>query len=122
MAFLIIIFIFVFLGWLLPRILPYIIKWAIRRRVNQFAEQMRGAAGGATAGGTRNAREPEKPARPKKKIDPGVGEYVRFEEITVETDQTVSHDPASGTTRVDTSVKVEDQIVDVEWEDLPPTR
>ncbi len=121
MAFLIIIFIFVFLGWLLPRILPYLLRWAIRRRVNKFAEQMRGAAGASGSAAGRSAR-PEQPKPRKKKIDPTVGEYIRFEEITVEADQTVSHDPESGTTRVDTSVKVEDQIVDVEWEDLPPAR
>ena len=122
MPFFIILLIFIFLGWLLPRILPYLLRWAIRRRVNKFAEQMRGAANSAAAGTQGYGSQPPKPKRPKKKIDPDMGEYIRFEEINVETDQTVTDDPATGTRRVDTSVKVEDQIVDVEWEDLPPAK
>ena len=122
MPFFIILFIFIFLGWLLPRILPYLLRWAIRRRVNKFAEQMRGAANSAAAGTQGYGSHPPKPKRPKKKIDPDMGEYIRFEENNVETDQTDTDDPATGTRRVDTSVKVEDQIVDVEWEDLPPAK
>lgn len=61
---------------------------------------------------TRSRRQPEQPPRrPKKKIDPDVGEYVAFTEVSVET--TVS----DGTTDIHT-VETEQQIEDVEWEDI----
>ncbi len=52
--------------------------------------------------------------RPKpKKIDPAVGEYVKFQEVTVEsTSQTTDDTQAPKTTLV------EQQIEDVKWEDI----
>lgn len=55
--------------------------------------------------------KPEPPVK-KKKIDPTVGEYVEFTE-TVETTTRVTPE-GEGTT-----VKTEQQITDIQWEDLP---
>lgn len=59
------------------------------------------------------AREQQQP-RPRKKIDPAVGEYVEFTETTVETSSTAGSDATTRRTTV-----TEQQITDVTWEDLP---
>lgn len=51
------------------------------------------------------------PPKPKKKIDPTVGEYVQFTELT----QTRTTTDRAGTT---TSEVRESQITDVTWEDM----
>lgn len=62
----------------------------------------------------RRARQPEQPPRKRKKIDPDVGEYVAFEEVsTTATAESTSSDDKS-TTRV----KVESQVEDAVWEDI----
>lgn len=53
--------------------------------------------------------------RPRKKIDPDVGEYVAFTEVEGASGQSESY-------RTATSVRVEQQVVDVEWEDIPEKR
>lgn len=58
----------------------------------------------------RNATQ-QQPRKTSKKIDPDVGEYVRFEEIK---------EPRTDTRTEQKPFTVEEQIVDVEWEDLPP--
>ena len=57
---------------------------------------------------------PPKPHR-KKKIDPAVGEYVAFEELQAQT-------YAEAKTFEDghTEVRIESQIEDAVWEELPP--
>lgn len=62
----------------------------------------------APSGNAHGQQHQHQPPRRRKKIDPSVGEYVKFEEIActvTHTDKTVTY------TR-------EQQIVDVEWEDL----
>lgn len=53
-------------------------------------------------------RPPEQPAKPKKKIDPTVGEYVQFTEVA---ETRTAPDGTTTETR-------ESQITDVTWEDL----
>lgn len=116
MTFLLILLAFMFLGWLLPRLMV----WIARRKLTSMAEQMRrqaeAAFGDGRQGGRQEQRRPEAKAR-RKKIGADVGEYVRFEELTEEAETTVSD--TDGGRRTETHVSVEEQVVDVEWEDLP---
>ncbi|MDE7334825.1 MAG: hypothetical protein K2N10_00750, partial [Muribaculaceae bacterium] len=54
------------------------------------------------------SRQQQQPAKPKKKIDPTVGEYVEFTETTVRTTTT------DGSTTT-TTTQTEQQITDVTW-------
>lgn len=54
--------------------------------------------------------------RRSKKIDPDEGEYVTFEDITVSSTET------SDNGQRHTRYTVEQQIVDVEWEDIPDSK
>ena len=86
----------------------YVLPWLLRRQIRktfgfdprnpQRQEQPR-------------PRQPEPPVA-KKKIDPTVGEYVEF----TETVETTTRHTAEGE---ETSVRVEQQITDVQWEDIP---
>lgn len=81
-----------------------------RRAARQFFDQFRQQAAG------RRAPDPDPqpaPQKSKKKIDPEDGEFVQFEDL-----------PADGSeySRAYTEVKVEQQIVDVEWEDLTASK
>lgn len=112
LAFLIVVVIFMYL----PRILMWLAAYLVRRRAQkmfgQFTDPSRAARGQS------GKKEPEPAPAPAKKIDPTVGEYVRFEEIEVEA-QTTETLHADGTTERTTQVRVEEQVVDVEWEDIP---
>ncbi len=57
-------------------------------------------------------RKPEPPQRHAKKIDPSVGEYVEFTETTETTTRQTVEGP-------ETTIRTEQQITDVQWEDLP---
>lgn len=78
------------------------------RRVNNFGNNPYGNRSG---GETPRQENP----KPRKKIDPSVGEYVSFEEIAVSR-VTTGDTGSKGKTRQAT--KTESQIVDVEWEDI----
>lgn len=80
----------------------YLLRRKVRRTFRDFSRAYGGGRGEA-----RNSA-PEPPVK-KKKIEANVGEYVSFEEIEATVTQT------------DTEVKytVEEQVVDVEWEDIP---
>lgn len=87
----------------------------IRRQYRQFNRMMNGEMPGSSDAGKKSRRQhkaPE-PAVRKKKIDGSVGEYVEFEDIRVEASERVNSDTAS------VKFKVEQQITDVEFEDLP---
>lgn len=74
---------------------------------NVFEEARRRTRGTAdNRGRTRNTT----PKKRKKKIDPSVGEYVEFTE-TVCMEQTPPREPPA--------IKVEQQITDITWEDIP---
>ncbi|MDE6367904.1 MAG: hypothetical protein K2K94_01540 [Muribaculaceae bacterium] len=78
-----------------------------RRSARRFFEQFRQAAG-APDGQQRNAPEQPQP-KPRKKINPDDGEFVAFEDLPADT----STEPTTFA-----SVEIEQQIVDVEWEDI----
>lgn len=100
----------------------YFFIWPIIKgvmRINRFQSEARDFFNGRYNGAQQrnsSARQPQQPAPKKKKIDPSVGEYVEYEEITVDQSysKTSGHDAASASTQVE----VEQQIVDVEWEDI----
>lgn len=103
------ILLFIFVIWPLIRVAVTFNR--IKRRNQQIFEQMFGSQ--------QNAREPKRrkpgwsksPSAAKKKIDPTVGEFVAFEEVACYTE----HHTPDQTVK---SVSVEQQIVDVEWEDI----
>ena len=57
-------------------------------------------------------KEAETPAPPRKIIDPEIGEYVHYEEIDVSAETKTENQHTT------TKIKVEEQIVDVQWEEI----
>lgn len=114
MSLLVLILLFIFAYYvLLPMIRGLMQFNRMRSNARDFFNSMNQQASGARS----DSRQPQQPAPKKKKIDPSVGEYVDYEEITVEqttVNATTATDGTSSTTRID----VEQQIVDVEWEDI----
>ncbi|MCM1293574.1 MAG: DUF4834 family protein [Bacteroides sp.] len=109
----------IILGWKLLK------WWLIRKMQNnarQMYEQMFGGSpmsdGPDPSHQTRhsdNRRAAGWHRAPHKKIfDSSTGEYVKYEEISVEADSSSK----SGDTSTHTTTQVEQQIVDVEWEDI----
>lgn len=97
----------------------------MQNRQKDFINSMFGARGvddpPADPEAEANARARRKggwsvPKKKRKKIDPEVGEFVKFHETTVTAQAT---ETADGST---TSYAVEEQIIDVSWEDLPPEK
>lgn len=81
------------------------------RRINDIMNgRQPGERGRSSRTGKKNTPPP--PVK-KKKIDRSVGEYVEFEEISVEASERTEGD----TTTI--KYKVEQQITDVEFEELP---
>lgn len=85
--------------------------FVLSRRWRQATDGMRKAYEKAAREAAGKDNEP--PAK-KKKIDPSVGEYVAFEEITETTTVEATEDKASGTT----SIKIESQVEDAVWEEI----
>ena len=81
-----------------------------RRSARRFFDQFRQAAG-ASGGNRGNSSEHQPQPKPRKKINPEDGEFVTFEDLPADSDSTVY-------TETYTEVRVEQQIVDVEWEDI----
>ena len=94
----------------IPVIRVVITIWRARRQTRRFFDQFRTAAGAGASSQTRQ-KEPQQKPRSKKKIDPSVGEYVAFEEIKSETTTTYRQNTTTYT-------EVEQQVVDVDWEDI----
>lgn len=74
------------------------------RQAQEFARQSQQQADNAYTSNSHHATR-------KKKIDPNVGEYVRFTEINESASTQTSHDRTVEYTK-------EQQITDVEWEDI----
>lgn len=55
------------------------------------------------------------PVKKPKKIDPEVGEYIKFKEVAVESPASTNEEDASRATRAGA---VEQQVEDVKWEDI----
>lgn len=106
----------IFAIWLVPKLVRgYMYVHRARSQMRDIYNQMYG--GGTTAADDRKQRRRKSgwsaPARQKrKKIDPNVGEYVKFEEIKTDTTTTDSSGHTSSTHTV------EQQVTDVEWVDL----
>ena len=79
-----------------------------RKAARQFFEQFRQQTGAG------RAPEPEpQPQKPKKKINADDGEFVQFEDLPPQSDE--PH-------HAETTIVVEQQVVDVEWEDITITK
>lgn len=105
LTFLIVCFILFFV---LPRVAFWLFRVWYRRKVRQTFEQAQKQYGQTHA--QYGEKEPTRPPRRRKRIDPEVGEYVEFEEIS----NTVRND-ADEVTVTETEAKIEDAT----WEDLP---
>ncbi len=114
-------FFLLFIFFVLPQIvLKWLLPWFVRHRMRKMQDNMRQAyeqaygsqantsTNGRTAADSRSAA-----GRRSKRIDPSVGEYVQFEEITEDTATTVETNAAG-----DTTVTTESQIEDAVWEDV----
>ena len=102
--------------WLVPKLVRgYVFVHRARSQMRDIYNQMYGGGNNATADTKQRRRKSGWSApmtRKRKKIDPAVGEYVKFEEIATET--TVTDDKGNTTT----THPVEQQVTDVEWVDL----
>lgn len=118
MTFLVTLFLIICFLYYLPKLLGPLITYILRRRVRKMFGQNAGSYK-RTASREQHARQPEPPKKtPSKKIDPNVGEYVTFEEISVysRTEESIETDASGNKHKM---VLTEEQITDVEWEDIP---
>ena len=85
---------------------------AVQRLKNRARDMFNRATGQSTRQNGRNSSGNNRYQSPpqRKKIDPGIGEYVEFEEIEV-----LESTQADGPT---VSYRTESQITDVEWEEI----
>lgn len=68
------------------------------------------------SGQNKKRRQQQSPAPvKKKKIEPGTGEYVKYEEISIQESTYTETRSSAGQS---TSIVAEQQITDVEWEDI----
>ena len=93
---------------IIPLVRASMAIYRARRAARKFFDQFRQpSAGGAAA----KSPEPGQPKAKSKKINPEDGEFVSFEDL-----------PADASAQENTieyqSVTIEQQIVDVEWEDI----
>lgn len=104
--------------WLLPKLFRgYMFVHRAKKQAQQFYDQMYGGQQAQTEPKRRKGGW-SKPVERRKKIDPSVGEYVRFSEIDVtETAETTSAS-ADGDKSSTTTYTVEQQVTDAEWEEI----
>lgn len=103
--------------FIVPKIIrAYLIVRNMRRQARQIFEQMYGEPNPREAADRRQSRRPgwSTPGVRKKKIDPNVGEYVKFQEISV-TETSEQKTPAGSST---STTVVEQQVTDAEWEEI----
>lgn len=100
----------VILWWIIKGIISVI---SMRNQFKSIFEQASRATGFNPADGRAGERKGgwSNPLKRRKKIDPEVGEYVRFTETETTVSHTASSDGRTTTTR-------EEQVTDVEWEDV----
>lgn len=122
MSFLLTLLIIWLLYQLLRRLLPWLLMRSFQNRAKNAFDQFARQNGYKTP-------DPEQPRRTKsgwdnpekeKKISRDEGEYIDYEEIRVtQSTTTVTEETDSdGSTTIE--VDSEQQVIDVEWEDLPP--
>lgn len=90
-------------------IVPIVKALLMVQRLKNQARDMFNRATGRSTDNSSNYNNPQS-QRPRKKIDPGVGEYVEFEEIEVTA--------RTQTDNGNVSYRTESQITDVEWEEV----
>lgn len=84
----------VFIGWLIYNVARiYLRVRRLQRQGQDFFNQFMGGNPGQSGKGARKPEPDPQPKRPTKKIDPNVGEYVRFEEVSVTAEQTTATRP-----------------------------
>lgn len=98
--------------FVLPYVFRPLVMWWLKRKIQKrFGDAFNGYGAPQDMPKERKAGWSQAPAA-KKKIDATAGEYVKFEDVKVETTVT----DAEG--QKDTRFVAEQQIVDVEWEDI----
>lgn len=106
--------------WIIPKLIRgFLIINKAQKQARNFYEQMYNATGGAQQEERRQrGRKPgwTTPSQRRKKIDPEVGEYVKFQEVTVEETAQTTTDTSTGDTT--TTYTVEQQVTDAEWEEI----
>lgn len=122
MGTILLIFILVFIFWPIIKVIVTVNR--LKRNARKAYEQMF-SNGAGTAPPHRDAPKERKagwtksPTSKPKKIGQDIGEYVKFEEIDTEFSATTHTSTDAGNTATRTDFKAEQQIVDVEWTDIP---
>lgn len=122
---LVLFFIFVIV-W--PLLRMWQIMGNVKKRQQEIYRQMFGDQDNdnPTSGQQRRKAGWDKPdAKRRKKIDPTVGEYVRFQEVDTPPAATSDASAAASAdtqTAADTHSTSESQIEDIDWVDLPPSK
>lgn len=110
-AFFLLLFIFFFV---IPLLRVGVAVYKVRRRMRDMVNGAYGArANGAPADKPRKAGW-SAPRQHRKKIGADVGEYVKYEELTVMSSETAD---GGSSTRVE-HFTAESQVVDADWEDI----
>lgn len=112
MSFIVVLFLILFF-WFLIR--PIFRLWlTVRHAQKQANDFFRSASGNESTDYNRDyrSRQSRNRRRSGKKIDPNVGEYVDFEEVSV-----YNHTSSTDTVK-DVKFTPESQIEDAEWEDI----
>ena len=111
------IFLILLAVWIVPKMVRgYLFVHRLKKQARNMYEQMYNGTGQAASDRRQTRRPGWSAATPRrKKIDPSVGEYVKFQEITVTGSETPQAESAD---KRDTPYTVEQQITDVTWEDI----
>lgn len=112
------ILIIILIIWVFPSLLSWVVRTYFKHKLKRSFAGFQGQSGSAHHRDTRReGHQPKQPHTPAKKISKDVGEYVHFEEIEVNAEQS-TYSNADGSQTTYTRVDVEEQVVDVEWEDI----
>lgn len=117
MGFLLLVLFIAFIVWPLWRL--WRVMGAFKKRQQDIINEMFGVGRDAASKEEDPSRRRggwSRPGKHRKKIDPEVGEYVKFHEVRIETNESHTSTFTDGSETKFT----ETQIEDVEWIDLPP--